>query len=133
MIEYNTLENFFPSIFLLFLACVRLFRETVKITDGDNVIIIIKVIYSIPFDISCLHLIDQTRQNPTKSFSTSLSSTASILSISNSNEPIRYPIKPRTMTQAPIPTVESAFLDTPSDGDLTITHQCKILAMHGRR
>lgn len=111
---------------------MRVFRETVNITDGDNVIII-KVICSIPFDISCLRLIDQTRQNPTKSFSTSLPSTASILAISNSNEPIRHPIKPRTMTQASIPAVESAFLDTPADGDLTITHQCKILAMHGRR
>lgn len=90
-----------------------------KITDADYVIII-KMIYSIPFDISCLRLIDQKHSNPTKS-------------ISNSNEPIRHPIKPRTMTQASVPSAESTFLDTPFDGDSTMIPQCKILIMHSRK
>lgn len=48
----------------------------------------------------------------------------------NRNESIRRPIKPRTMTQAPIPAVESAFLDTSPDGNLTNIEKCKSLAMY---
>lgn len=40
------------------------------------------------------------------------------------NENVRYPIKPRTMAQAPIPSEES-FVDVPSDIDVTLVEKCK--------
>jgi hypothetical protein len=39
-------------------------------------------------------------------------------------ENVRYPIKPRTMAQAQIPSEES-FLDVSLDGDVTIVQKCK--------
>jgi hypothetical protein len=39
-------------------------------------------------------------------------------------ENVRYPIKPRTMAQAQIPSEES-FLNVSSDADVTLIQKCK--------
>lgn len=95
-------------------ACVP---QAFSIDDANYII----KITSLSLPVSCVYLslffcysLDQERIY-SLNFSSSLPSKI---------EHVRYPIKPRTMAQAPIPSEES-ILDISSDNDVTIVQKCK--------
>lgn len=90
------------------------------------------------FDISCLLLLDQDHINSTDS-SISLSSSKLLIPAPISNENVRHPIKPRTMSHIPIPirqmndessSLLNISLDISSDGDITLVQKRKILKIY---